>query len=1020
MPRMNMSETAFEDLIVDELVKRRGWREGHPRRYDRQLGLYPEDVLSFVKATQPATWDKLVAAASSEQAAGESLLKRLADQLTRRGTVEVLRSGITEKNLRVRLCFFKPNLTIDPTAGRLYDANVLRVIRQVHHDPTRPNDSIDLVLFVNGIPTATTELKNRWSGQQVDDAIEQYQRHRDPANVLLGERALVHFAMDAELAYMTTKLAGEDTVFLPFNQGSGGPGRPGGAGNPEAADGRHPTAYVWEQVWQRDAWLELLEDFVFVERPDGRGKTPTVIFPRYHQWEVVRAAAHDALTNGAGRSYLIQHSAGSGKTKEIAWLAHDLSTLHRDDAPVFDKVVVITDRRVLDAQLQRQVRAFAQTATAVQEIEEDSDQLLDALTNRTVRVIITTLQKFPFVLRKLTDDSSSDLKSQSYAVIVDEAHSSQTGDAAADLKQVMGAREADVADADDGVPAELLARVAARGQQPNVSYFAFTATPKAKTLELFGEPTADGFEPFHVYAMRQAIEERYILDVLRNYTTYQQLYRLEATQDELLPADKTNRRLAQFAQLHPHAKAQKAEVIVEHYKRVVRPQLGGRGKAMVVCSGREDAVRYKQALERYIAEHDVTDCEVLVAFSGEVTITDPNAEDFGSTYRESQLNARDGKPLADSRLPKEFDQDRYGILVVAEKYQTGFDQPKLVGMYVDKPLSGIGAVQTLSRLNRTFPGKRDTFIVDFVNRAEDIHAAFEQYFGATEALPSDPNVLSDAAQTVLDWEVIEPDEITALANALYDPDATHHALSAATRRSFETASDLPEDHLRRFRADLDRFVRFYRFLSQIVPFLSADLESLYEFCRALALRLGVRSQGGLNVAESVQLTHFRLEETGTHDLSVDAASAAPAPLTALPGDGTGTSTTPGGHQIQLSLLEELVALFNQRFGGVLTEADALPALSQLIDTAARIGDDKGLADQARANEFEDFERDKRRLVVGATLRVRDLNERVLGKLLDDEVALEQTTRLVMRSLYDRYREQEDGDEHHDGSASVRP
>lgn len=1006
--KLDITEAGFEGLITKDLLDHGGWQLGHPKKYDSILGLYPEDVISFVVGTQPEVWGKLVDIAGSKDLAAESLLNRLARQLTKRGTVEVLRNGITEKNLRVRLCYFRPNLTLDDTGQRLYDRNILRVVRQVHHDPQRPRESIDLVLFINGVPTATAELKNRWTGQQVDDAIKQYQKDRDPTNVLLGKRALVHFALDSELAYMTTKLEGEDTVFLPFNQGSGGPGQPGGAGNPPPIGDRHPTSYVWEQVWQRDAWLELIEDFVFVKQPSRDGERPTVIFPRFHQWDVVRAATEDAMERGPGHNYLIQHSAGSGKTNEISWLAHDLSTLHVEDRPLFDKVVVVTDRRVLDQQLQRQIRAFAQTASTVQEIEEDSDQLIAALTDNTVRVLITTLQKFPFVLRKISDADTSELKRRTYAVIVDEAHSSQTGDAATDLKQVVGARKGEDLEQHerDGVPPELLERVAARGRQPNVSYFAFTATPKARTLELFGRPTEDGHEPFHVYSMRQAIEERYIVDVLRNYSTYQQLYRLETTAHEEVPTGSASRRLAQFAKLHPYAKAQKAEVIVEHFVRTVRPQLQGEGKAMVVTDGREEAVRYKQALDRYIAENEIQDVKVLVAFSDEVEIADPNATDFGRKYRESQMNAVKGRPLSESQLPKQFDKAEYGILVVAEKYQTGFDQPKLIGMYVDKPLSGITAVQTLSRLNRVHEGKADTFVVDFANDTPDIHAAFEHYFGKTEALPSDPNLLSDAAQTVLDWEVIDPDEIVKLSVALYDPDATHHALSAATARSFETARKLEASQLKRFRGDLDRFVRFYRFLAQVVPYLTADYERLYEFCRALGLRLGVQSDGSLAVAESVELTHYRLESVGEHNLSVAPGTAQSSPLAAFGGDGTGR--TNGGIQLSLSLLDELVQLFNRRFGGVLTEEDALPTVSQLIDAAAKIGDQKGLADQAKANAFEDFERDKQNLVVGATLQVKDLNEKFLGQLLDDEDTLKQATRLVMRSLYDRYREEDGG------------
>ncbi len=812
----------------------------------------------------------------------------------------------------------------------------------------------------------------------------------------------MHFALDGDLAYMTTRLAGEGTRFLPFNQGSGGPGAYGGRGNPLTGGTGHPTAYVWEQVWERDTWLELLDDFVFDE---GEGPARSIVFPRYHQWDVVRDCAAHARVHGAGQSYLIQHSTGSGKTKEIAWLAHDLSTLH-DDAGrlIFDKVIVITDRRVLDAQLQRQVRAFAQTSTAVVEIDQDSGQLLAALTGQAAKVVITTLQKFPFVLAKLAgDDRAQALKDGRYAVIVDEAHSSQSGQAAVDLKAVVGARSvADLdldADQSDGVPAELLAQMAARGQQPNISYFAFTATPKGRTLELFGTPTGDGdapYAPFHVYSMRQAIEEGFILDVLRNYTTYEQLYKLEAQAEKELPKGKAQSRIAAYARFHAYAKDQKARVVVDHYTRVARPHLGGEAKAMVVTASREEAVRYKQALDRLIEAEGIEDVRILVAFSGEVEIKDPDAADVGETYREAQMNTVDGRPVPESRLPAEFDRPQYGVLIVAEKYQTGFDQPKLVAMYVDKPLSGVNAVQTLSRLNRVHPGKEETFVLDFVNDAEDVLAAFERYFGRTEALPSDPNLLADAAQTVLDRGVIDEAEIDAFAD-VYAPDASHHLLSARSQNSYAAAQELEADERFELRSDLDRFVRFYKFLSQVVPYLAVEHEKLFQFARFLALRLQTHAEGGVSVADSIELTHYRLVEGDSADLGLSGGEPA-EPLTSIGGDGTGA----GGGEVPMGLLGELVEMFNERFGAELSDADAVRPVAHLIDKAAEIGEGEGLRAQAVGNSFADFERGKEDVLINATLQVKDVNDAILQKLLDDEVVRGQMTHLVMRSLYDRY------------------
>ncbi|MFN8133127.1 MAG: type I restriction endonuclease [Solirubrobacteraceae bacterium] len=1020
MAVLDHTEAAFERLIVGEMLRGGGWIGCDPgadgaledaKRYDADLGLFPDDLIEFVKQTQPKSWGRLVSMASgSEDAAAQTLLKRVAKQLDKHGTVQLLRKGSREGGVPVKLCFFEPELDVDPRAREAYEANRLRVVRQVRFDP-RSGDSLDLVLFVNGIPTATAELKNRYTGQTVEHAIRQYMEDRDlPRNVLLQRRALVHFALDADLAYMTTRLAGEATRFLPFNQGTGGPGNPGGAGNPPAAEGGHPTSYVWREVWRSDAWLALLEKFVFVEEPadpKAPGARSTVVFPRYHQWDVVRRAAGAAHGQGPGHSYLIQHSAGSGKSKEIAWLAHDLSILHGGDGQqVFDKVIVVTDRRVLDQQLQKQVQAFEQVKGTVQQITQDSAQLREALEGEQARIVITTLQKFPFVLEQLSESGAA-LKQRSYAVIVDEAHSSQTGEAATDLKKVLGDRTAEDLGFDDeeldGVPPELLAQLAGRGKQGNLSFFAFTATPKGKTLELFGfkDPATGQYRPFHTYSMRQAIEEGYILDVLRNYTTYEQLYRLEnqAREEIEVPKGKGQSRLAAYAQFHPYAKDQKAAVIVEHYLREVRPLLGGQAKAMVVTASREEAVRYKQAIESYVSKRGYEDrLRALVAFSGEVHIRDKDAADYGQAYSEPQMNAIAGKPLSESKLPGEFDKPEYGVLIVAEKYQTGFDQPKLVAMYVDKKLVGVNAVQTLSRLNRIAPGKDQTFVLDFANSAEEIHKAFEPYYEEAQATPTDPNVLFDAAQVVSDYDFIREEDIDRLAQEWFAGNKRHEVLSGATQHAFDAAQHLDDDELRALREALDRFVRFYRFLAQVLPYIPPETEKLYVFSRFLQLRLGSATTGAsVNLSGQVQLTHFRLEELGTTHIELGEDET--APLSAITGDGTGA----GGGEIPMGLLGELVELFNERFGADLTDADAIRPIQHIVDKVAEAA---GLRDQALANDFDDFERGKDALVIGATLEVKDVNDLILQKLLDDEDLRARATHLVMRSLYDRFNTEE--------------
>jgi type I restriction enzyme R subunit len=1005
---LDQSEFAFETEIVDELTRQGGWLQAKSQDYDATLGLLPGEVAEFLHATQPKKWARIVALSGTEAKAEQSLLKRLVEQLAKRGTIDVLRRGITEKGVAVKLAFFEPEIKLDPAAMDLYAKNRLRVVRQVRFDPTG-GDSVDVVLFVNGIPTATAELKNRWTHQDVNDAIKQYQQDRDPKHPLF-KHALVHFAVDAELAYMTTRLEKGGTRFLPFNQGSGGAGEPGGAGNPPAAGAGHPTSYLWRQVWQRDAWMELLERFIFVEEPKDDPKTgkppkdarPTVIFPRYHQWDVVRRCVETARAEGPGRNYLIQHSAGSGKSKEIAWLAHDLSTVHAaDHKPVFDKVIVITDRRVLDSQLRKQVLAFEQTAGTVAAIEHDSTELREALFQAGVRVIITTLQKFPFVLKQLDGDTG--LKDSRYAVIVDEAHSSQTGESAVDLKKTLGAKTVEDLELDPDemdVPPEMLAHLAARGRQPNLSFFAFTATPKAKTLELFGERPEDGSNAraFHTYSMRQAIDEGFILDVLRNYTSYEQLYRLadKADREIEVPKGKAQSKLRRFATFHPYAKDQKAAVMVEHFRATVRPHLGGHGKAMVVTASREEAVRYKQAIDRYVSKESYDGVNSLVAFSGEVKITDPDAADHGEEYREGQMNkASAGHAVGD--IPGEFDKPEYGVLIVAEKFQTGFDQPKLVGMYVDKPLSGVSAVQTLSRLNRIHPGKTETFIVDFVNDPDDILDAFAPYYERTEAIPTEPNVLFDAAQKVTDAGVILDEDLDRFDRLFYSPDVKHSDLSTLTQAALDRANALEDDDLEEFKADIDRFVRFYSFLSQVLPYVPPATERLYRFSHLLRDRFDSTPDGGaVNLAGQIDLTHFRLEELGTETISLGGDE--PDPLSAIRGDGTGSAIAP--KDVPMGLLGELVELFNERFGADLTDADALRPLLQVGDVIAE--ENPHLRDQALSNSEEDFVAGKEDVVTDAMFKVSDVNDAVLKQSLNDDELLGRISAFLMKALYQSY------------------
>ena len=780
------SEKSFEDAIEAHLLGH-GWTMGVAASYDVPLGIDPAALAAFVQATQPKEWDKLVAGYG--EAAAAKFGRRVADEIDRHGTVHVLRKGVRDRGANVMLAFFKPTHGLTPDLVGLYEANRLLVYRQVHHSESNGHQSLDLMLGLNGIPIATAELKNHYTHQDVDDAIAQYRdtAQRNPKDRIFARRCLAHFAVDPSLVFMTTRLAGASTVFLPFNQGSGGAGKEGGRGNPANPAG-HPSAYLWEQVWQRDNLLDLLHRFVQETMSTGGRQ---VLFPRYHQWDVVRRLVAHAAVNGAGHQYLLQHSAGSGKSNSIAWLAHRLADLHTPsdaaelaaeataaglgpDQLVFDKVVIITDRTVLDRQLQATISGFDHVKGMLQRIDVDSRQLRDALEDTKTKIVITTLQKFPVIA------NDAKLVGKRVAVVVDEAHSSQSGDAATSVKSVLSgsagalaaAADAEAGDADgqDELSAHVAAltdSAAARGRRTNLSFFAFTATPKGKTLQLFGTRSADAagdaiYRPFHLYSMRQAIEEGFILDVLANYVTYKRYYRLAnglRSDDPEVEKGKAAAQLARYVNLHPSNLDQRAEIIINHFQVVTAKKIGGAAKAMVVASSRLHAVRYHEAIKRYIAKNQIIGVDALVAFSGK--LTDPD-DATGTERTESNLNG-----FPDSQTPRRFHDD-YQVLIVAEKYQTGFDEPLLHTMYVDKKLEGVKAVQTLSRLNRTHPGKTDTFVLDFVNTAEDIREQFAPFFQSTWTEETDPNLLYNLQTRINAYAIIDPDEQRRAVQAFLD------------------------------------------------------------------------------------------------------------------------------------------------------------------------------------------------------------------------------------------------------------
>ncbi|TWH20363.1 type I restriction endonuclease subunit R [Prauserella rugosa] len=991
-------EAVFGTAIVDAMLEH-GWELGNATDYDPALGLDTGQMFTFIGATQQAEWDELLTFYGGDaNAAQRGFAQRVAKAIDTDGVLDVLRKGVKDRGVRIRLAYFKPSLVTSDSALDDYRANRLTVVRELAYATKQADrdNRLDLALFVNGIPVATAELKNPLTGQGVEHAKNQYRYERDHSELIFAKRSVANFAVDPDLVFVATELRGERTRFLPFNTGSNGPGNPGGAGNPPSpAATKYRTSYLWEQVWQRDNWLDILERFVHEHRDKGLNGRPkkSLIFPRYHQWDAVKKITAHAARHGSGNDYLVMASAGSGKSNTIAWLAYRLSSLHTPTnpaeldpearekglmpgTPVFDKVLIITDRRNLDSQLSATVGSFEQTAGTVVAIDEKqgskSEQLAKRLSSEQGKIITVTLQTFPALLDYLRRNPT-EIKGAKFAIIVDEAHSSQSGDAAGDVRKALrglaldadddsgdaGAVEA-TGDSDD-VEAKLKQRVAERAKNPNLSYFAFTATPKAKTLEYFGVlDERDGkpaFVPFHTYSMRQAIEEGFILDPLRNYVTYDTYWKLvsENPDDREVDPAKANQELARTAVMHPSTVSQHARVIVEHFRAHTAGRLGGRAKAMVVTGSRQSAVQMSRAIKKYLADLREQgklrdEIGVLVAFSGSLTYE-------GEEVTESQENGG----LPEGALPKAFaytraddvttrnggaGQAEYRILVVAEKYQTGFDQPLLTTMYVNKKLGGISAVQTLSRLNRTADRKTqaDLAVLDFVNDADAIQDAFRPYFEDAATLPSDPNLLYNAQSRVLSAQILVDAEMTEFARAFLAAEqvaggneAKWAKLHAELYRHIEPAvaryeTLLADEHLsevaEQFRSDLGDFIRKYGFLSQIVPYKDGELERLYLFGRHMLNRLPVGKDGGVDIGE-VDLSHLRVEKTGEHDLGLT-----PEGTAELPGFGDGTGA---GKDQDRSLLSELIERFNDRHGTEFTEEDvARPFNEAVADEKVRL------------------------------------------------------------------------------------
>lgn len=970
-------ERHFEDEVFDALVVG-GWLAGDAHHIDLATGIDSAELMAFIGTTQIDEWNRLLANFSSDpDEAQAQFRKRLASELDARGTIDVLRRGVSGWGCKFQLCYPKPAYSQNTIATEQYAGNRMVVTRQQRYSAKHTN-TLDLVLWINGLAVATVELKNPLTNQTVEDAKVQYRTDRDPRDPFLSKRAVVHFAVDPHLVFMTTCLAGEATRFLPFNRGHDG--RPG---NPPATDSKHATAYLWDKVWQRDSFVDLALNFIHTQTDSQSGEL-SVTFPRYHQWDCVLALEHDARADGAGHKYLIQHSAGSGKSNTIAWTAHRLSRLHDEhDKAVFDKVVVITDRLVLDEQLSGTVAQFEQVPGVVRRIESagqggKSKQLSDALQSEQARILICTLQTFSFV------DKALAVGQRNYAVIVDEAHSSQTGEAARELKGVLGSRseeerlkQSEKEEAGEPITGEdrIVEAVAARGAQPNLSFFAFTATPKPRTVELFGTLRGGVKQPFHLYSMRQAIEEGFILDVLAHYTTFNVFWRVKQAGpgDPEVDKAKASAAIARSISLHPHNLAQRAKIIVDHFRDHVSHQIQGTAKAMVVTASRLHAVRYKQAIDSYLADEHIVDVKALVAFSGRV-------DDSGDSYTEAGMNGFAESETANRfKGDKGFDPHAYQVLIVAEKFQTGFDAPRLHTMYVDKKLEGVNAVQTLARLNRTFPGKDTTFVLDFRNTADAITEAFRPWFDTTIVEPVDGNLLysyQGTLQAAGVFTTLEVDHYWNVFSGVAVNDrkgngALYSALAAPLERF---ADDLDRDEQEAFCSSLDAYCRAYSFLSQIVTWTDTDLEKLYVFARSLAANLPARpGDAGIDLGAEVELTHLRIEKQASVSASI--ADNDIEPLDALPGRGSTGSTDP--EKVRLSAI---IDRLNERHGLNLSLTDALLFEQFRGDWTA----DSELAAAAKANSLENFMIVFAKKFMSTVLTRMDANADIFKALLDDK------------------------------------
>lgn len=962
MNEEELKEKAFEEAIEQYLISEGGYTKGNPKNFNREFALDTETLIEFVKKTQPKKWERYETIYGS--ASEESFIKRFCKEVKTNGLLAVLRRGFKDRGIKFEVAYFKPANTTNAETVKLYDENILHCTRQLHYSIFNEN-SIDIVLFLNGIPVVSMELKCQFTGQTIHNAINQYKFDRASKDAIFDfrNRVLVHFAVDLFEVHMTTRLNGENTYFLPFNQGSNGSGNVGGACNPLNPNG-YQTAYLWEKVLCKDRLMEILHKYMHLKKEDKKdadGKVisteETLIFPRYHQLDVVNKLLDDVKKNGAGKNYLIQHSAGSGKSNSIAWLAHRLSGLHDDNNnPIYKSIIVVTDRRVLDSQLQDTIYQFDHVLGVVECIDKKKHavDLRDAI-NAGKRIIITTLQKFPIIYKEVQTDGN-------FAIIVDEAHSSQTGEASKKLKKALANTEdileeyrAMEDEAEENIKDDedkMLDELASHGRIDNLSFFAFTATPKEKTLQMFGDKQTDGtYRAFHIYSMRQAIEEHFILDVLKNYTTYKMYYKIakKVADDPDVDASKGAKEIARYESLHPHNLAQKTAIMIEHFRSITKNKIGGRAKAMVVTSSRLHAVRYLFEFRRYIKEKGYTDLDVLVAFSG--TVNDPDIPD--TDFTEEGLNKdKQGNTIKEDQLKEEFHNDDFNMLIVAEKYQTGFDEPLLHTMFVDKKLSGVKAVQTLSRLNRTMKGKEDTFVLDFVNSAEEMQKSFQPYYEATVLEEeTDPNVIYDLKNGLDSFQIYQPMEVEHFAEIFYSKNNkdAQALLTGCIKPALDRYNAKEDKEREEFKSSLATFVRIYSFIIQVCRMYDKDMQKFFVYARFLGKCLPKGENEKVDLSDKLILEYYKLDKTFSGDIALEKTEGYVANI----------KGGIGGKEKKEDPLSIIIDKMNDRFGTAFSEQDKVLeqmksdfAKDEKIVNAVK-SDDKSLFKYLYEQKFKD-------------------------------------------------------------------